>query len=343
MQTKKTYEMYDPYPSGPARFYYVDGGGHASSRCGAVNAAQSGFVGAENKIFGTGTEQSAPCTGWQTILPKFARPMSMVTVSANGQYVAGVSQNGDSVYIGSRANPQAPMVSTFPSTGSSLNVTSLSWDRDNDLWVTDNNGQVWVVPTTGKPNLVDVASMFGSGQVLAASVAPDGVRIAFIVQGATGTGAGDAGSRQSALYLASIQPCAPQQPLSDLHGNRSPPVCIGDNETPLGPGLWNPVALTWYTADNLIVIDRKPGSPAENVLEEVPVDGQLPTPLPVNPPGGAVSITADSTQNALVAGLAGGGLAFSAGLNGPWQSVEGVQRSTDKNPVYQNPQLSSGT
>ena len=76
----------------------------------------------------------------------------------------------------------------------------------------------------------------------------------------------------------------------------------------------NPGALTWYDADNLVVLDI---DPAGNTLWEVPVDGQLAQQLPAIP-SGVTSIAADGTSNVLVAGLSGNSLAVSTSLEGPW-------------------------
>src|SRR5262249_35476379 len=97
----------------------------------------------------------------------------------------------------------------------------------------------------------------------------------------------------------------------------------------LGPNIPNPIALTWYDADNLLVL----GGPAEHTsLWKVPVDGQPATKLPGELPG-AISITANSARNALVVGLAGGQMEVSAGLEGPWQRLG----NGGQNPAFQTP------
>ncbi len=97
----------------------------------------------------------------------------------------------------------------------------------------------------------------------------------------------------------------------------------------LGPNISDPIALTWYDADNLLVLD---GTGAGTTLWEVPVDGQSATKLPGALPG-AISITANSAQNALVVGLSGSQLEVSASLEGPWQPlVTGGQ-----NPAFPTP------
>ena len=102
----------------------------------------------------------------------------------------------------------------------------------------------------------------------------------------------------------------------------------------LGPNILNPIALTWYDADDLLVLDQTDG---QTTLWEVPVDGQPATESPGVLPG-AISITANSTQNALVAGMSGDVIKVSASLEGPWQKlVIGGQ-----NPAFPVPAIPVG-
>src|SRR4029077_2739524 len=80
-------------------------------------------------------------------------------------------------------------------------ITSLSWDRGDDLWVTQG-GSIYELPAAGKA--VQVA--FGE-TVTDLAVAPDGVRLAFIAH---------VGNLDPGLYLAAIgggpPPPAPARP-----------------------------------------------------------------------------------------------------------------------------------
>ncbi len=109
-------------------------------------------------------------------------------------------------------------------------------------------------------------------------------------------------------------------------GQRGSPSLTASISKPvqLGPDLLQPDALTWYDADDLIVLA---GTSAKKLCE-VPVDGQNSS-SPQDAPPGATSITADGSMNALVAGLTGG-LSVSTGLEGPWQFL-GVR---GQNPAY---------
>src|SRR5580693_10207743 len=95
---------------------------------------------------------------------------------------------------------------------------------------------------------------------------------------------------------------------------------------PLGPNITDPTSLTWYDADNLLVLDHASDG---NMLWEVPVDGQQAAGPQLTPPG-AVSIAANGAANALVAGLSDGRLAVSTGLSVQWQYLNQL----GQNPVY---------
>jgi len=141
----------------------------------------------------------------------------------------------------------------------------------------------------------------GDGTISDLSVAPDGIRIALVVQN---------GSRRELEVASIIQPQAPQ-----TGPDIAAPPRVGAG-TPLAPDLANPVSLDWYDTDDLIALN---GGGDGDTLWEVPVDGQPATQQTIPP--NAASITADGPRNVLVAGLAGGYLAVSPGLEGPWQQL----------------------
>ena len=99
----------------------------------------------------------------------------------------------------------------------------------------------------------------------------------------------------------------------------------------LGPNLTNPTALTWYDADDLLVLD---GAGDQTSLWKVPVDGQPATALPGVLPG-AISITANSARNALVVGMTQNRMAVSSGLSGPWQPLG----TGGQSPAFQAPAI----
>jgi hypothetical protein len=100
-----------------------------------------------------------------------------------------------------------------------------------------------------------------------------------------------------------------------------PPVTIGS-------GLPTPDAVTWYGADDIIVLA---GSSSSAQLDEVPLNGGQPT--TITTPGPPVSVTATSPQGAaapdIAIGLAGGKIMVSAN-----QEVFQPTRAAGQAPVY---------
>jgi hypothetical protein len=318
VQTLAAYECFDPYPSSPAGFYYVDHG-QIWTRCGAEShAAQGGYIGVVVPVVGrSGVFSGAPCASGQYVreqstAPAAAQPPSlplaaMASVSPDGKFLAVVSSVNGDVYIG----PLSGEAVSFPArprlTGGG--VTALSWDRDDDLWVAQNDSIVMLASTGGRGVTVQT-----NGSVSDLSVAPDGVRIAFITQ---------VGGLAPAVYLAATVG-EPPSTGGEL-GPPSPHLVIR-NLASVGPNLTDPASLAWYDADDLIVVNDAPGG---NALWEVPVDGQPAQQLPVSP-SGVTSITAGGAANVLVAGLSGNSLAVSTSLDGPWNPLG----EPGHNPAY---------
>jgi len=308
-QTQATYQCLNPYLSAPASFYYVNQG-QSWSRCGSESAADlQGSIGSVLPVVGrTGVFNTPQCAtyvkeasaGPPPAQPLSLRPVSMTAVSPDGKYLAIVPPGKDALYIGRLSGDAA----SFPGT-SRLNgagITALSWDRDDNLWVAQG-GNIFMLRATGTS--AEAVTLDGGGDVSDLSVAPDGVRIALIV---SGNGAG------GPLEVAAINQSGPQAP-----GPRGVPSVhpVISNGVPLGTSLTDPVALTWYGADDLIVVDH---ASSGNALWEVPVDGQQ-AQGPEATQAGTISITADGTSNVLVAGLTDNQLAVSTGLEGPWQTL----------------------
>jgi hypothetical protein len=315
-QTLAAYGCFDPYPSSPAGFYYVNHG-QLWARCGTESQALVGLIGPVVPVVGrTGVFSGQPCAGGGyvheglTAAPR-AQPQSlpaasMAAVSPDGKYLAVVSSSNQDLYVGTLSGQAASFPRKPRLTGGG--ITALSWDRGDDLWVAQN-GSIVMLPVTGKGQ-VPVQT---DGTVTDLSVAPDGVRIAFIAQ---------TGGLSPALYLAAIG--GGQQSTGQL-GAASTHPAIRDVAS-IGPDLTHPASLAWYDADNLVVLnDANTG----NTLWEVPVDGQQPQWLPVAP-SGVTSITADGAANVLVAGLSGNNLAVSTGLDGPWNQLG----EPGQNPAY---------
>jgi hypothetical protein len=232
----------------------------------------------------------------------------MVAVSPGNQYAAGVLADGKAVDVW--ASGGAKPTKSIPASG----VTAIGWDRNGYLWVAQNDSTLMVTQAGNGSSHTEILNAFG-GKIIGLGIAPDGVRVAAITQ--TGSG--------RELELAAIDHIV-QAP-----GQLGRPVSITSigPVVRLGPNITNPIALTWYDPDHLLVLD---GTSNGSTLWEVPVDGQPATKLPGVLPG-AISITANSTQNALVVGLSGGQMEVSASLEGPWQLLG----SGGQNPAFPVP------
>jgi hypothetical protein len=300
-----TYREYDPYPQTQATFSYVDSTGAAQSRCGSVT---DNTVAVAVPVFGhangpelTSCGGSAPAATAQptttakpgnSVAARTANPLSMVAVSPNGTYVATVSAGHNEVSIW-QVGSKGKAVNTWTGTG----ITSISWDRQPNLWITTSTG-IWVLPAAGKP----IAVPF-DGDVSALSIAPDGARVAVIVDGE--------------LQLAAIVPGHSTGKAGLVVENFTLGIPV-----PLGPRITDAVALTWYDQDDLMVISTSLD------LQEVPVNGRAASQQPTSPvpPAGvyADSIAASGAGNYLVVGLSNGQLEVSTGINGTWQVINAL-------------------
>jgi Lipoprotein LpqB beta-propeller domain/Sporulation and spore germination len=306
-QTQAYYECFNPYPSSSASFYYIDRG-QSWARCGSEMLGLQGFIGPVEPVVGrTGvfTSQSCDTTNYvhegygvlPSVQPASLPAASMAAVSPDGKYLAIVSAAKGDVYVGSRSGQAVSFPDTPRLTGGG--ITALSWDRNGNLWVVQDGGIVMLPPGKGE------LRVGFDGTVSDLSVAPDGVRIAFIAET---TGASSPG-----IYLAAIGGGAE---VSGLPGPAGARLTI-TSYAALGPNLLDPASLAWYDADDLIALND---AATGNTLSEVPVDGQPAQVLQVQEPD-VTSITADGAANVLVAGLSGGNLAVSTSLEGPWYQL----------------------
>ena len=306
VQTPGAYGCFDPYPSSSSSFYYVDRG-QPWARCGAQTLGLSGSIGSAVPLVGrTGAFTSQQCNPSQSVRegnpalpplqPASLPAVTMAAVSPDGRYLAIVTASQGDLYVGKRSGPAASFAAGKPRL-SGGGITSLSWDRDNDLWVTQG-GDIYELPSGGKA--VQVA--FGE-TVTDLAVAPDGVRLAFIAR---------IGDLNPGLYLAAI---GGGPPAGGQLGAQSARQAITDAAA-IGPGLTHPASVAWYDADDLLVVND---AASGNTLMEVPVDGQQPQ--QVIAPQGVTSITADGHANVLVAGLSGNNMEVSTSLEGPWYPV----------------------
>ncbi len=215
-------------------------------------------------------------------------PMTNIAISPTAdRFVAGISPDGKTVRFG--ALSKGATLGSWQPGGKS---TSLSWDSNGDLWVATTHG-VWLRPPGGKPPIaVDVGPLSGD-RITALRVAPDGVRVAVIVRGKS----------TSQVQIGAV-----------MRGSNT--ASIGQL-VPIGTGIHDPAALSWYDADDLIVLTH-PGAKAAR-LERVPVDGGQPT--PIEPEPHIVSLATAGPSAQLVAGLSDGRMVTFAGAEAGWGSL----------------------
>jgi Lipoprotein LpqB beta-propeller domain len=94
----------------------------------------------------------------------------------------------------------------------------------------------------------------------------------------------------------------------------------------IGADISNPDTLTWYDAENLLVLEKSSTLGPE--LQEVPVNGGSSTSLTTDID--TVSISAAGPVNKIVAGLSRGQIATTSVVNGTWTTTTGAGSS----PTY---------
>jgi hypothetical protein len=174
--------------------------------------------------------------------------------------------------------------------------TSLSWDRNGNLWVTAGQ-RVWLIEPGGTPAQISLPAGLEaptraghkSLRVLALRLAPDGIRAAFLVHDATG----------NRLLLAAVRV------IRRVH-SFGPAVSVGT-------GLSNARSISWYNAYNLVVL-------AGSAVYEVPLTGGAGPQRQLGAaPDQAESITTNGTE--LVVGTMGGQVFGAANLVSGWAGV----------------------
>jgi hypothetical protein len=172
-------------------------------------------------------------------------------VGGAGVYITGLSRG-------------APLREWRPPSGT---CTSVSWDAAGNLWITAG-GIVWMLTAGGgsaAPVSVDVPP---GTDVTDFQVAPDGVRVVMVVRGPSRT----------QVQLGAIT-------------HSGPSVSVAQPTVTIGAGLREPDAVTWYGADDVIVLA---GSTSTAQLDEVPLNGGQPT--VITTPGAPESVTATSPE-----------------------------------------------
>jgi hypothetical protein len=240
-------------------------------------------------------------------IARLGKGFSQIAVSPgppSSQYVAALS--GGTLYAGP-VNGKLTKVHGGP-------YQSMSWDPSGDLWVATSD-QIFTMPAPGspgqplgQPDSVTIENSDGTtnqGTFTALRVAPDGVRVAIIVNGS--------------LYFGAI--VYPQPPAT-----RSPNLV----RIVLSPfyvaatGIAMFGSVSWYGADNVITLSE-PGA----ALTEYPVNGGSSTSIPSQ--ASIWSVTA-SFGSPLIAGLARGGLMSDANLTSAWPQAPTIKKGIS--PVY---------
>jgi hypothetical protein len=277
--TPRTFPQPALVPPGPEELYFLGTNG-AARVLGAQGGASRAVPGQ------AGTDQVG---------------LTSIAVSRDQRYLAGIAGNAtaSTLYTSSlfaAAKPHASSAArALQIRMSGVSVTSVSWDRNDNLWVAGTSGgkpRVWVLgPSKGTPVRVRLRSNIRS--VTALRVAPDGVRVAMIASVSTVNGL------VKEVLLGAILRSNDQVTLSSAGQ--------------LGADLTRPSALTWYDADHLLVVNQASYGPQ---LEEVPVDGDRSAYQGIEPE--MTSIAAAGPHNGLYVGLQTGHLARSVGLGELW-------------------------
>jgi hypothetical protein len=257
---------YRPPAGASSAFYYVDSAGYLMSRDGV--------------------------DGKQTQIAKIGTGYSQIAVSPDGDYLAALRDG--SLYMGS-------VHGTLKKREGS-DYATISWDPNDNLWTT-TGGQVLTFrggvnpgSAQAKPITAYVPPPDG-GLVTAVRIAPDGVRVALIVNSdelAFGAIDWQQGSGPGLAEAVSIH-------LSPF------------NVTDFTNAGYT--AVTWYGPDNVVTL-----SGTGSTLTEYPVNGGTPTSQLLDE--SVHSITASSGQ-ALIAGLGKGGMIQAPNLTGAWTPVSG--------------------
>jgi hypothetical protein len=236
-------------------------------------------------------------TGKPMPIAKVGAGLTQIAVSKDGKYLAALG-NGGALFIGPIRGP----LMRQPGAG----YTTLSWDPTDNLWTTTGgNAQIYVFRTGASPNsrqakpisvtVTPSGSIPAGGQLTALQIAPDGVRVAMIID-----------SDDLAFGAIVWEPPGTGPGLGSVKIQLSPFSVTNFTSVFL--------AATWYGPDNVITLGG-PGS----TLTEYPVSGGTPTSQMLDQHVG--SITASGPGGALIAGIDKDQMIEATSLTGAWTSV----------------------
>ncbi len=254
---------YQPATDATSAFYYVDSAGYLCRRKGV--------------------------DGNQVQIAKIGTGYSQIAVSPDAKYLAAL-RNG-SLYIGSVEGPLAKRQGS--------GYTTISWDSTDNLWTT-NSGQILTFRAGASPDSAQARPIAAyvppdGGLVTAVRIAPDGVRVALIINSEELTFGAIVWQQEARPGLAGAVKI-------DLS-----PFSVSDLT---GAGF---TAVTWYGPDDVITL-----SGSGTTLTEYPVNGGTSTSQLLDQT--VESITATSGQ-ALVAGGAKDGMIEAPTLTGAWAPI----------------------
>ena len=189
-------------------------------------------------------------------------PLSMVALSPDGKYLAGVASDGNTVSLWAAGATKPYSTLSLPG------VTAISWDRRDYLWVAQGSTTTMVLQTSNSGNHSQITNGFPpDGKILDLSVAPDGVRVAAIVRAVSGP----------VVDLAAINS---GKPGSGLVG-QPVPAHVHRLDRPARAEHPQPDRADLVRRRRLARARRRGDKTS---LWEVPVDGQLATSCPVCSP-----------------------------------------------------------
>jgi hypothetical protein len=272
----------------------------------------NGSSGAFYYLNGQGTliRQHVP-TGSPVKVRSLGTGYSAIAVSPDGRYLAAL-QNGI-LYTG-------PLAGALLRRGGS-GYTTMSWDANDQLWATTDGGvnvlhgnvTAQSPQSLAAPIPVLVTQPGGipeGGPITAVRVAPDGVRVALIIGGATTTLAFGAITSQAAVPSQGQFPARPGQVSGGI-----PQIMLSPFYVSGGAAGFSSVS--WYGADDVVTLG--PSSDAkEPQITEYSVNGASST--TVSTEQGIQSITT-SAGSELIAGTKSGELLTNPGTGGTWASA----------------------
>ena len=123
-QTQAAYQCFDPYPSSPASFYYIDRG-QSWARCGSEELGLSSLIGpvapvvgqtgvfsTQHCIFNEGVHEGAE--GLPPVQPASLPAVTRTAVSPDGQYLAVVTAGQGDLLVGKLSGPAASFAENAP-------------------------------------------------------------------------------------------------------------------------------------------------------------------------------------------------------------------------------------